>query len=217
MATAARRALPTASTTVRAPDTQSPAENTPSMLVIMVAVSTAIVCHFDAEMCSFRLVRSTSWPIASTMVSAGVKYSEPAMGSGRRRPLASGSPSRMRWLTMPTARPASMRTSTGALSRSSLTPSTSASWISCGAAGISARERRYIIVTSAAPKRRAVRTASAAEKPPPTTTTFWPSSTRSPRPTRARKSITDSTLGASSPGMPPGLAMLAPTLTKTAS
>jgi len=42
-------------------------------------------------------VRSTAWPIAATTVLHSIAYSEPAIGTGRRRPEASGSPSSMRW------------------------------------------------------------------------------------------------------------------------
>ena len=48
---------------------------------------------------------SGAWPMAEMTISTGSRVSDPATGTGRRRPLASGSPNSMRrtsrWVTFP--------------------------------------------------------------------------------------------------------------------
>ena len=112
-----------------------------------------------------------------TIMSASITYSLPSTGTGRRRPDASGSPSSMRMHSTPVIQPLSspmMRT--GLHSRSKITPSSWAWWISSARAGISSMLRRYTTCTSA-PRRSAVRAASIATLPPPETTHFLPAYT----------------------------------------
>ena len=117
---------------------------------------------------------------------------------GLRRPLASGAPSSIRVHSMAATRPASAITWVGATSSSICTPSRSASSISTGFAGISARVRRYRIVTSRAPRRSAVRAQSMAVFPPPTTITLPLTSTGRRNPTFFRNSMPESTPSTSS-------------------
>ena len=99
----------------------------------------------------------------------------PAIGTGRRRPEASGSPSSMRCsftaLTQPFSSP---RISSGATRKWNSMPSSSAWAISSMRAGISVRVRRYAQMACLAPRRLAVRTESMATFPPPNTTTTSP-------------------------------------------
>ena len=68
--------------------------------------------------------------------------SVPAIGSGRRRPDASGSPRRMRWNSTPvTLLLASVTTRVGAAWKMARAPSSSISWTSF-AAGMSFMSRR---------------------------------------------------------------------------
>ena len=84
-----------------------------------------------------------NWPMAAMTWSHSTTNSEPSIGTGRRRPEASGSPSSMRCISMPvTLLSASAMHRTGAHRSSSLTPSSSASSTSVTCAGISLRERR---------------------------------------------------------------------------
>ena len=94
MATAARRPAAMASTTVAGPVSQSPPAKTPVLLVSRVSLSACDGAPGGqrADVSPGRR-SSTSWPMARMMVSAGMVNSEPGIGSGRRRPLSSGSPS----------------------------------------------------------------------------------------------------------------------------
>ena len=140
------------------------------------------------------------------------------MGTGRRRPEASGSPSSMRSISMPMTLPSSsVRIFTGAVSSSRRTPSSSASSTSVWWAGISLRERRYRQVTSSAPMRTAVRQASMAVKPPPITVTFWPTCTLPVSSSSPRKSTAVTTPSASSFSTPISFELKAPRPRKTAS
>ncbi len=68
--------------------------------------------------------------------------SVPAMGSGRRRPDASGAPSAMRWNSTPVTVPdASVTTRVGEAWKMARAPSSSISWTSL-AAGMSFMSRR---------------------------------------------------------------------------
>ena len=115
-------------------------------------------------------------PRATMTSSHSMSYSLSLTSTGRRRPLASGSPSSILMRRIPVTFPSFPRISTGFVRRLNSIPSSSAWWISSSRAGISALLRRYTRRTSA-PKRRAVRAASIATLPAPTTTTDLPSKT----------------------------------------
>jgi len=66
-------------------------------------------------------------PIAGMTVSHSMTKFEPSIGTGRRRPDASGSPSAIRWNSTPPTRPFFSTIFTGAAKNSSLMPSCSAS------------------------------------------------------------------------------------------
>ena len=59
-------------------------------------------------------VQTGVWLMPAMTTVQGTSYSEPATATGRRRPLASGSPSSMRWHFTATARPSLTTTSSGA-------------------------------------------------------------------------------------------------------
>ena len=83
------------------------------------------------------------WPIAITIVSIGISYSDPSIGTGRRRPEASGSPSSMRWILRPVTNPSLFpRIATGAESQRKSIVSSSACSSSSRRAGDSLRVRR---------------------------------------------------------------------------
>jgi hypothetical protein len=87
-------------------------------------------------------VSSGPWPIASSTRSQGIVNSVPGAGSGRRRPLASGSPGRIRMNSQPVTLPlASVMTLVGPAWKIVWTPSSIASWTSF-AAGMSFMSRR---------------------------------------------------------------------------
>jgi len=109
-------------------------------------------------------------PIAKTTKSKSTTYSLSAMGTGRRRPLESGSPNLIRIHSRPVTRfCSSPKTRTGETKYSRLIPSVSASSTSSGMAGISVRVRRYKTVTSLMPERFSERETSIAVFPPPNT------------------------------------------------
>ena len=113
----------TAWMTVCAPSTTSPPAKTLGSSVWKVNSSTAMVFHFVRLTPCSSLVPSSlgNWPMAAITWSHSTTNSEPSMGTGRRRPEASGSPSSMRSISMPvTLRSASTRMRTGATSSSSL-------------------------------------------------------------------------------------------------
>ena len=105
MATAARRPAAMASTTVAGPVSQSPPAKTPGRLVSRVSLSAAMVPLEVSSHTFSTSSPSTSWPTARMSVSAAMVNSEPAIGSGRRRPLLSGSPRAIFWQTTPVRRP----------------------------------------------------------------------------------------------------------------
>ena len=72
-----------------------------------------------------------SCPTARTTVSSSTSKREPAMGSGRRRPVASGSPRAIRSKTTPVTW-RSPRISMGAASQWIVTPRERASSMACG-------------------------------------------------------------------------------------
>ena len=131
------------------------------------------------------------------------------VGSGERRPDASGSPSfitsRTACCTAPFSSP---RYSTGLCKVRNVIPSSLACFTSSRRAGISCSERRYTNVTFA-PRRFAVRQESIAVLPPPTTSTFLPrligvsvfGLAASMRFTRVRYSLDDIMLMRFSPGI----------------
>ncbi len=130
---------------VCAPSTASPPANTRGSAVWKVQSSTAMVRHLvRLTPCSSVVPSSLGyWPIAAMIWSHSTTNSLPSIGTGRRRPEASGSPSSMRSISMPvTLLAGSVMTRTGAQSSSSLTPSSSASSTSVWWAGISLRDRR---------------------------------------------------------------------------
>ena len=132
-------------TTVWAPSTQSPPANTLGSSVCSVQSSTWTVRQRVWAMpCSSPAPSSSgNWPMALMIWSHSTTNSESSMGTGRRRPEASGSPSSMRIISMPCTLPASsVSTRTGATCRTRRTPSSSASSTSVWWAGISLRERR---------------------------------------------------------------------------
>src|SRR4029077_12639507 len=78
------------------PVTKSPQANTPRTLVAYVAGSTLIRPRLTSKLASTgRNVRSAAWETAGMTVSAGTTNSEPSIGTGERRPDASGSPRRV--------------------------------------------------------------------------------------------------------------------------
>ena len=82
-------------------------------------------------------------PSAMMTASASILNSLPSMGTGRRRPEASGSPSSMRMQVMDWTWPfSSPSMEMGLVSRSKMMPSSLAWWTSSARAGSSASERR---------------------------------------------------------------------------
>ncbi len=134
----------TASISIPGPRWASPPAKMPGRFVARVRGSTTKApCAFTANACvASRKELSGACATAAIIVSASITNSEPATGIGRRLPLASGSPSSMRWQRMAATPPSTVSTATGAVRSSSLTPSRSASSTSQSFAGISSRERR---------------------------------------------------------------------------
>ena len=135
--------MPIACTTVLGPVTASPPAKTPGRLVASVAGSASKQLHLLVLTFSFsRPARSGSCEIAEITTSQGSTKFEPSTGTGRRRPLLSGSPSSIFWTSRPVTFPFAPTTRTGATRVWIFTPSTSASSISQALAGISAWVRR---------------------------------------------------------------------------
>ena len=88
---------PAASISVVGPVTKSPQAKTPRTLVAYVPGSTRtrprLISKFDS---TGRNVLSAAWLTAGMTVSALISNSLPSMGTGARRPVASGSPRRLR-------------------------------------------------------------------------------------------------------------------------
>ncbi len=143
IASAVMRPPAMASIAVAGPVRQSPQTKTSSWLVERSVLGSASgVPH----LVSFRPSPSkpsqrTFWPIAAITESTSISFSEPGTGSGLRRPLASGAPSCMVTLRMFIRLPEAEKL-TGAVRKRIFTPSSSASCISSGLAGISALPRR---------------------------------------------------------------------------
>ncbi len=149
MAYDARRASPMASTTVAAPVRTSPEAKIFGTLVRKMCSSatrlprrsTSSPARISSGSVSIH-DSSGPWPMAPRTVSHSTMNSVPGIGSGRRRPCASGSPSFMRWnstpLTLPFS-PVTMRV--GAAWKMRRAPSSMASCAS-SAAGMSLRSRR---------------------------------------------------------------------------
>ena len=75
-------------------------------------------------------------------MSHGIVNSLPGIGSGLRRPLASGGPRRVRWKVMPATLPSFSTTSTGEEKNSNCTPSKRVSCCSSSSTTISSGPRR---------------------------------------------------------------------------
>ena len=118
---AARLPSATASTTSRPPLTQSPPAKYFGLLVRPVARSTTIAPPFISR-CSMAVRRD--WPRAGITMSQATSNSLSGIGSGMRRPLASGSPRRVRTNLTAAARPFSSTIATGCASQWKRTPST---------------------------------------------------------------------------------------------
>jgi hypothetical protein len=85
---------PAASISVVGPVTKSPQANTPRTLVAYVPGSTLTRPRLISKLDSTgRKVLSAAWLTAGMTVSALTTNSLPSMGTGARRPVASGSPS----------------------------------------------------------------------------------------------------------------------------
>ena len=159
--------------------TASPPANTPGFDVAPVRSSATIRLRgvTSSPGVVFAISGLVFEPAATTSMSMSMTNSLPSTAVGRRRPLASGSPSSMRTHSTPDTQPfSSPRMRVGFVSSWKRMPSCSAWCTSSARAGISSRPRRYTTVTSA-PRRLAVRAASMATLPPPTTTHFLPAYT----------------------------------------
>ncbi len=141
MASAALLPLATASTTVVAPKTASPQAKTPLDEVVRTSGST-LTTSSVSTLPSARNEKSPFCPIAGITVSTAMVNSDPLTAMGRRRPLASGSPSSIFRHSRAVTLPFSAIILEGLVRRWNFTPSSSASLISCLLAGISAFERR---------------------------------------------------------------------------
>src|SRR3954466_8956187 len=85
---------PAASISVVGPVTKSPHAKTPRTFVAYVAGSTFTRPRLTSKSASTgRKVRSAAWDTAGMTTSALISNSEPGIGTGDRRPEASGSPS----------------------------------------------------------------------------------------------------------------------------
>ena len=128
-----------ASTTVLGPVTASPPAKMSGSCVCKVTGSTLTVpqsLKVQAHS-SVRQAQSDSWPMAGITVSTSITNSEPGIGSGRRRPLSSGSPSCILTHSMLLTRPFSAMIRTGLVRVMISIPSSRHSSISAGSAGIS--------------------------------------------------------------------------------
>ncbi len=138
-----------ASTTVAAPVRTSPEAKTFGTSVRKMCSSATSVPRRLTS--SFERISSGSdsthdssgpWPMAPRTVSHSMMNSVPGIGSGRRRPCSSGSPSFMRWNSTPvTLFLSSVTIRTGAAWKMRRAPSSMASCAS-SAAGMSLRSRR---------------------------------------------------------------------------
>jgi len=133
---------PAASIMVEAPVTLSPPANIFTTEVCNVFSFTMMVPSFLRFNSFEKTVAEDCKPIASTTKSTSCKYSEPSIGIGFLRPLASAASNciftNFTCLTLPF----SPINATGFLNKSSFTPSSSASSISGVKQGISLRLRR---------------------------------------------------------------------------
>ncbi len=108
-----------------------------------VRVSVTPRWRFSLEPYSPSTLLSDAWLVQGMTMSHGIVNSLPGIGSGERRPLASGAPRRTRWKTMPlTLPPSSVTTSTGEAKNSNCTPSKRVSCCSSSSTTISSGPRR---------------------------------------------------------------------------
>jgi len=105
-----------------------------------ISRSRAISCRRSAD--TGRSVRSAACETAGMTVCAGTTNSEPSIGTGDRRPDASGSPSRLRMNLTPATLPSSPMISIGLARNSMRTPSRSVSPSSSSSTTSSERVRR---------------------------------------------------------------------------
>ena len=128
---------------VAGPVTKSPAAKTPRTFVAYVAGSTLRRPRATSKAASTgRKLRSAAWDTAGMTVSAGTTNSEPGIGTGERRPEASGSPSLFRMKRTPVSLPSSPTSSIGLTRNSIRTPSRSVSPSSSSSTTSSERVRR---------------------------------------------------------------------------
>ena len=120
--------------------------------------------------------RSVAWPIAIMTVSPSTDVVTLSSKVGLNFPSASNTAVHFLKCT-PVTLPSLLTISVGPQEFIIFTPSSTASSISQGWAGISSEDSRQTAVTSLAPSRRAVRATSMATLPPPMTTTLSPIST----------------------------------------
>ena len=134
---------PAASMSVVGPVTKSPQAKTPRTFVAYVAGSTLTRPRLISKFASTgRKVRSAACDTAGMTVCALITNSEPSIGTGERRPDASGSPRRLRMNLTPATLPSSPSTSIGLARNSIRTPSRSVSPSSSSSTTSSERVRR---------------------------------------------------------------------------
>ena len=125
------------------PVTKSPQAKTPLTFEAYVAGSTLTRPRLISNVASTgRKVRSAACDTAGMTVWAGITNSEPSIGTGERRPDASGSPRRLRMNLTPATLPFSPMISIGLARNSIRTPSRSVSPSSSSSTTSSDRVRR---------------------------------------------------------------------------
>ena len=144
------------------------------------------------------------WPMATTMISAGMRTSGRSALLGRGRPDLSASPMIWGCTHSAAALPSSSASMwEGAIRAAISAPSAMAPVTSSGRAVMSSMRRRYTHVTFSAPRRMELRVTSIATLPPPMTTTRLPvKSGITSSPMERSISTADITFLLSSPGMP---------------
>ena len=134
---------PADSMSVVGPVTKSPQAKTPRTFVAYVAGSTLTRPRPTSKVDSTgRKLRSAACETAGITVSAGTTNSDPGIGTGERRPDASGSPSLLRMNRTPVSFPSSPTSSIGLTRNSIRTPSRSVSPSSSSSTTSSERVRR---------------------------------------------------------------------------
>ena len=124
----------TASTTSAPPLTMSPMAQTRALEVRPVAGSAAALPSRTGTPRAVSrplMAAGPSWPTARTTMSSAMSKRSPSVGTGRRRPEASGSPSVMGWSSIPVTCDVPW-ISTGATSHLTDTPSERARSMACG-------------------------------------------------------------------------------------